>query len=207
MFRQVVATILRLASANADHWLPIRGSHEVPAYGFERLMEAPPLEVNTARLLTEYHHGAVAVGASWAEMLAPATLETVTTLAAEAGAAVADAERRLGPAFAHGGPGGLTTDQMSDALAGFHFPDDCWARVVYDLILVARREPASIERFVAALVPIYFGRVGSFVIANRGLGAEQAEEHVEHQAREFELLKPYVVERWVAAAGQPEVGS
>jgi len=213
MFRQVVATILRLASANADHWLPIRGSHEVPAYGFERIMEAPPLEVNTARLLTEYHHGAVAMSASWAEMLAPATLETVTTLAAEAGAAVADAERRLGPAFAQGGPGGLTTDQLSDALAGFHFPDDCWARIVYDLVLAARREPAALERYVAALVPIYFGRVGSLIIAERGVGADKAEEHVEHQAREFELLKPYLVERWTAdaprpgAEGRPEAGS
>src|SRR6058998_1283743 len=34
MFRQVVGTILRLAVANAETWLPIRGSHSVPAYGF-----------------------------------------------------------------------------------------------------------------------------------------------------------------------------
>jgi hypothetical protein len=52
---------------------------------------------------------------------------------------------------------------------------------------------------VAALVPIYFGRVGSLVIENRRLSEEQAEEHVERQAREFELRKPYLVERWRAA--------
>jgi len=52
---------------------------------------------------------------------------------------------------------------------------------------------------VAALVPIYFGRVGSFVIENRHQTTEQAEERVERQAREFELLKPYLVERWRAA--------
>jgi hypothetical protein len=49
---------------------------------------------------------------------------------------------------------------------------------------------------VAALVPIYFGRVGSFVIENRHITTEQAEERVERQAREFELLKPYLVQRW-----------
>jgi len=49
---------------------------------------------------------------------------------------------------------------------------------------------------VAALVPIYFGRVGSLVIEARRLSEEQAEEHVERQAREFERLKPYLVERW-----------
>ena len=49
---------------------------------------------------------------------------------------------------------------------------------------------------MAAFVPIYFGRVGSLVIENRRLSDEQAEERVERQAREFELLKPYLVERW-----------
>ena len=43
------------------------------------------------------------------------------------------------------------------------------------------------------------GRVGSFVIENRHITTEQAEERVERQAREFELLKPYLVQRWTAA--------
>src|SRR5438128_3879416 len=59
MFRQVVGTILRLAVLHADQWLPIRGSHDVPAYGFERIIEPPPLEVNTLRLLTEFHQGSL----------------------------------------------------------------------------------------------------------------------------------------------------
>ena len=49
-------------------------------------------------------------------------------------------------------------------------------------------------------MPIYFGRVGRFVIENRRLTGEQAEERVERQAREFEILKPYLVEHWNAAA-------
>ena len=88
---------------------------------------------------------------------------------------------------------------MADAVAAFHFPDDAWARVVYDLVVTARDRPEAIEGLVAALVPIYFGRVGSFVIENRQFTTEQAEDRVERQAREFELLKPYLVERWQAA--------
>jgi hypothetical protein len=34
------------------------------------------------------------------------------------------------------------------------------------------------------------------VIENRNLTTADAEERVERQAREFELLKPYLVERW-----------
>jgi len=68
-----------------------------------------------------------------------------------------------------------------------------------------RLKPAGLARHVVllafvglALVPIYFGRVGSFVIENRHQTTDQAEERVERQAREFELLKPYLVQRWNA---------
>jgi hypothetical protein len=89
-----------------------------------------------------------------------------------------------------------TTDEMSDAVAAFHFPDDLWVRVFYDLLVSASFGDGPTERLVASLVPIYFGRVGSLVVEARRLSEEQAEEHVERQAREFERLKPYLVERW-----------
>src|SRR5574340_941933 len=155
--------------------------------------------MNSARLLAEFatagQSGAGASGtgdaATWDTMLAPATCEAVRTLAGEAGEAVAAAERRLGTGLAtrdvpaiRRTPDDLGSDEIADALASFHFPDDVWARVIYDLVVAAAREPGHVERFVDALVPIYFGRVGSLVIDNRGTGAEQAEERVEHQARQ-----------------------
>ena len=202
MFRQVVGTILRLARDHADAWLPIHGSHDVPAYGFERIMDPPPLEVNTLRLLSEFHAGALTMADTWSAMLAPDSFETVMTLAREAGELAAAVQHRLG--IAGGGEGSgtagtLSTADLAEALAGFHFPDDCWARVVYDLVLAARPADAPVERFVAALVPIYFGRVGSFIVENRHVTTDQAEERVERQAREFELLKPYLADRWAAA--------
>ena len=202
MFRQVVGTILRLAASHPDAWLDIRGSHDVPAYGFERIMDPPPLEVNTLRLLTEFHQGSLTMADTWSQMLAPRNLETVMTLAAEAGEMASAAQTRLGIAGGGEGTGGTaashSTLDMAEALAGFHFPDDAWARVVYDLVIAARDPNAPVEKLVAALVPIYFGRVGSFVIENRHQTTDQAEERVERQAREFELLKPYLIDRWTA---------
>jgi hypothetical protein len=195
MFRQVVGTILRLAIRYPDHWLTIRGSHDVPAYGFERIIEPPPLDVNTIRLLTEFHQGSLTLTDRWREMFAPANVETLLILAEEAGRLADAARTRLGL----GGDTSsttATTAEMADALAAFHFPDDVWARLIYDLVVAARRGTVSIEVMVAALVPVYFGRVGSFVIENRALTTDQAEERVERQAREFELLKPYLIERW-----------
>src|SRR5919112_5298339 len=181
MFRQVVGTIMRLATLHSEKWVGIRGSHDVPAYGFERIIDPPPLEVNTIRLLTEFHAGSLTMSDTWASMIAPANLAVVMELAAEAGTLADQARTKLGL----GGDAAstsATTLEMADALTAFHFPDDLWARVIYDLVVTARDAGDGLGKMVAALVPIYFGRVGSFVIENRSITTEQAEERVERQA-------------------------
>ncbi len=198
MFRQVVGTILRLAVRHADRWEGIRTSHEVPAYGFERIADPPPLDVNSVRLLDEFQGGALTLADTWRGMFAPANLETVLELATEAGRMAESARAKLDM----DAPGAAmpTTAQMADALAGFHFPDDLWARIVYDMVVAARRDPEGVDRMVASFVPVYFGRVASFIIENRDLTTEQAEERVMRQAREFEHLKPYLTDRWASEA-------
>jgi hypothetical protein len=200
MFRQVVTTILRLAVANADRWRAVRGSHEVPAYGFERVSDPPPLEVDVIRLLTEFHAGALALGGAWATMLAPHTADAVIALGREAGEVAEAARNRLAVADAAAGP--ISTRAMAEAASSFDFPEELWARVVYDLVLTARRDPDGLDAAVAALVPIYFGRVAAWVVTNRDLTTERAEDNVERQAREFERLKPYLVDRWAKAEAE-----
>jgi hypothetical protein len=145
-------------------------------------------------------------------MLRPDNLKSCLLLAEEAGSLAESAANKLGIDAESGewlaGPGNHpSTDDLSDAVASFHFPDDLWARVIYDLMIAASFGELPVEKLVAALVPIYFGRVGSLVIENRRLTGEQAEERVERQARQFELLKPYLVERWQeAAAGAKSAG-
>jgi len=199
MFRQVVGTILRLAVANADRWREVRGSHDVPAYGFERQATPPPLEINVLRLLSEFQAGSLTMAAAWRAMLAPETATEVLDLAAEAEAVAASVGEQLG--LDRPGSETPSTAAMAEAAAAFMFPDDLWARIVYDLIVAARREPETLDGYVAALVPVYFGRVASLVVENRELTTERAEDHVERQAREFERVKPYLVARWDAEAG------
>ena len=57
------------------------------------------------------------------------------------------------------------------------------------------------DRMIAALVPIYFGRVASLVIEARDMTTQQAETLVERQARAYEQAKPGFVERWRAGEG------
>ena len=189
-------TIFRERRSNEDRWAKVKGSHDVPAYGFERVVDPPPLEINVLRLLSEFHQGALALGATWREMLTPETAEAVLALAEEAGA-MADHVRA---AVDIDGPGAErpSTAAMLAAAAGFAFPDATWAKVIYDLVVTARAEPDRLEAFVTSLVPVYFGRVASAVIENRDLTTDRAEDSVERQAREFERLKPYLVDRWSA---------
>ena len=195
MFRQVVGTILRMAVTNVDRWRDVRGSREIPAYGFERHADPPPLDIDVVRLLAEFHAGSLTMLATWQQMLAPATLTEVETLAGEAGAL---ATRIL--AHEERADEGLVRHEVRAAAAAeFSFPDNLWTRVLYDLIIATRDDPDTVDRNVAALVPIYFGRVASFVIENRDLTTDRAEDQVERQAREFEHQKDYLIRRWDGA--------
>src|SRR4029079_18026586 len=100
----------------------IRGSHPVPAYGFERIIDPPPLEVNTLRLLSEFHAGSLSLADMSRSMLSPESLEAVLELAEEAG--------RLGDAArAKLGIGGdvaatnATTLEMAEAANGYPLTD------------------------------------------------------------------------------------
>jgi len=201
MFRQVVSTLLRMTVANHDRWAKIRGSHDVPAYGFERVVDPPPLEINVMRLLSEFQAGSLTLEPTWREMLAPKTVAAILDLAGLAGETAESARSRLEMDL----PGAErpSTQAMAGAAAGYTFPDELWARVLYDLVRTSRDQPDRVDAFVAALVPIYFGRVASAVIENRDLTTDRAEESVERQAREFERLKPYLVGHWDAEPAKP----
>ena len=166
MFSQVVSTILRLTDRHAERWLEVKGSHAIPAYGFERMGDPPPLLVNVGRLLEEFERGRREQLATWSAVLSPGSLEFVNA---------------------------LTVD------AGFHLPDDTWARIVFDMALAHRQRSVPIAELIASLVPLYFGRVASLVIETEDMTTDAAEALVERQATAFERAKPYLVERWAAA--------
>jgi hypothetical protein len=184
MFSQVVSTILRLTERYDEKWLPVISSHEIPVYGFERVIDPPPLNVNTRRLLDEFVKGRLTVDEEWQAALTMENHAGVLRLVEEAERAVDEAARADTP----------TT--VEDTIFGF--PDELWARCVYDMCLAARARTLPVERLVAALIPLYFGRVAGLIIETKEMTTDQAEAFVERQARAFELAKPAFIERWQA---------
>ncbi|MDQ3870935.1 MAG: glycosyl transferase family 2 [Chloroflexota bacterium] len=187
MFSQVLGTILRLTEKHAARWLEVQGSHDVPAYGFERMVDPPPLAVDTRRLLEEFAKGQLTVGERWDATFSPENRTVLSRLVEDASRAVDAATRADKP--------------IPPEEGAFHFPEEAWARVVYDVLLAYRGRRLPAEQLVASLVPLYFGRVASLVLETRDLTTDQAEAFVERQARAFELAKPYLVERWRRLGG------
>jgi glycosyltransferase involved in cell wall biosynthesis len=84
----------------------------------------------------------------------------------------------------------------SDDLTHFHFPDDLWARVVYDFALGHHYTVIHREHLLRSLVPLYLGRTAAYVLATRDRSAVASEAAAEAVAHAFERQKPYLVERW-----------
>ena len=78
----------------------------------------------------------------------------------------------------------------------FRFPDDVWARVVYDFALGHHYAVVHREHLLRSLVPLYLGRTAAFVNATQRRNAEQTEALVEGVGVAFERRKPYLVEHW-----------
>lgn len=80
--------------------------------------------------------------------------------------------------------------------ASFRFPDDLWARVVYDFALGHHYGVVHREHLLRSLVPLYLGRTAAYVAATERAGVEATERALEGVAVAFERQKPYLVEHW-----------
>ena len=78
----------------------------------------------------------------------------------------------------------------------FRFPDDLWARVVYDFALGHHWSVVYRDHLLRSLVPLYLGRTAAFVLATRRRDAAAVESALTDVAAAFEREKPYLVDRW-----------
>ena len=85
--------------------------------------------------------------------------------------------------------------QLSDE--GFSFPHDLWVRIVYDFAIAYHEGSVHREHLLKSMIPLYLGRVASFVKENQKSSAEEVEGEIESLCQAFEKMKPYLVEHWV----------
>ncbi len=84
--------------------------------------------------------------------------------------------------------------RMSDA--EFHFPDELWVKVVYEFAASYHRSVLARDHLLQALLPLYRGKVFSFVTETERATTAEIEKRREELCLVCERLKPYLLERW-----------
>jgi len=83
----------------------------------------------------------------------------------------------------------------------FQYSDELWVKTVYEFAASNHRNVINRDHIIQALVPLYRGRVHTFLGHNRGLSAQVVEDRLEDLCRTFEHLKPYLLTLWTKQEG------
>jgi hypothetical protein len=103
-------------------------------------------------------------------------------------------ERALEPATLEA----LSASPRSDGTP--RIPDELWAAVVRELAVAHRRAVVSRDHLLRAAVPVYLGRVASFVTELAGLDPAEAEGRLEALCVHFERSRSELLALWTAHA-------
>jgi len=81
--------------------------------------------------------------------------------------------------------------------AKFELPANLWADILNDWAVAYKNRAHEREKILESLIPLYYGRTCSFVVAVEPLNIQQAEEVIEDQCIVFERSKHSLLTRWV----------
>ena len=77
------------------------------------------------------------------------------------------------------------------------FPSEIWAKTVYSFIAEFHKTPTFYrERLIDALRVLWIGRVAAFLKETWEISREECEEKIVEEAKVFEKLKPYLIEKY-----------
>jgi hypothetical protein len=77
----------------------------------------------------------------------------------------------------------------------FRFPDELWARIVYDFALAHRLRVMARDHLLRALTPLYLGWLASYALEVEAAGSA-VQTRLDRLCTAYESEKPYFVSRW-----------
>jgi glycosyltransferase involved in cell wall biosynthesis len=78
----------------------------------------------------------------------------------------------------------------------FDFPRQLWAQILFDYATGYHQYANERATLLASLMPLFFGKVYSFVLRTERMSTQEAEEYIEGQCMVFEETRPYLNKRW-----------
>ncbi|MFH1574884.1 MAG: glycosyl transferase family 2, partial [Acidobacteriota bacterium] len=168
MFCQVVSTLFYVAGETASRVRSTKSSIPVEVAGrIPRTIPIEPIDVNVRAMDQEFLDGF--------EHFLPMYKQVLD----------ADNFRQL-----QGHAASLSSNGAPE------FSATLWARTLFDFLYVYQVWNRNRRRLVDMLVPLHFGRLGSYCRSVENLEGEEVENFVEAQAEAFESEKAYLLERW-----------
>ena len=86
--------------------------------------------------------------------------------------------------------------QLAATDGGFHYRNDLWAKTLYEFAASYHHGALNRDHLIQALVPLYRGKIHSFLLQHHESSSEQMETETENLCLEMESKKPYLVELW-----------
>ncbi|MFZ3331133.1 MAG: hypothetical protein WA197_10920, partial [Candidatus Acidiferrales bacterium] len=76
--------------------------------------------------------------------------------------------------------------------------NELWVRIVFEFAAAYHRNVMNRDHLLQALVPLYRGRIYSFIVEHQSSTPEEIEADTETLCLEFIRQKPYLLEKWKA---------
>lgn len=168
LFHEVLGTIFDLMQVYKNFWEQVKWSKPTALSGTDvHEVETPlPVDINANRLHERFIEGFDKFYGLWEKIYGPTVVPKLQEI------------RSMG-------------------LQHFSFPAQTWATILFDSAAAYRRMDASERKsLLNALLPLYLGKVLSFVKKTERMSLQQAEEYVENECGIFEENKPYIIKVW-----------
>jgi glucosylglycerate synthase len=80
----------------------------------------------------------------------------------------------------------------------FRLENELWSRIICDFAASYHNDVLNRDHLIQALVPLYRGRIYSFLVEHHDSSQVEIEADTENLCLELERQKPYLIERWKA---------
>lgn len=170
MFKQIIGTIFSLVEENHEVWKKIKGSKDLPTFGFQARVIPEEVAQDFTQLFHSYERGIKKFNCIWEEILKKETYQTLEKTFSL---------RRKSFDF----PIQLWVKIIYDYILFYHRFRHTFMEMSLPLVL-------------ESMIPLYFGFIASSVYKTKDMSNQEAEEEIENISLTFEKLKPYLIENW-----------
>jgi len=173
LFHEVVGTIFDLMQVYENFWEQVKWSKPTALFGtdFQEVETPLPVDVNTELLHRTFVEGFDKYYGLWEQISGPIVAPKLQEI------------RSIG-------------------LQHFSFPIQTWMTILFDSAVAYRRmSPPERKNLLDGLLPLYLGKVLSYVKKTERMSLQQSEEYIENECMMFEENKPYIVKVWTKGEG------